>query len=300
MHKYSLYGLSVRSELALPELRRLDGAIRGEEIGVAVQFGRSGVPADLSDDVCRLPSGVGFRVPGVGSYRVAGGQEIIVDPDPGAAEANVRLYLLGSAMGLLLHQRGVLPLHANAIEIDGAAFAFMGPPGAGKSTLAALFHRHGAAVLADDVCAVTLGADRRPWISPGLPRLRLWRNSLAALGLEPNDYARSYAGDPDYDKFDVPLPLTEQKPCQLRGVFILGRGDAPAFGRIHDVEAMNALVENIYRGSWAAVVGNFDRQWRTCLQIASSTPVFQVEAPRELARIHGFAESTIAFCRTLA
>ena len=80
--------------------------------------------------------------------------EIVAEPRQGVPDSNVRLFLLGSAMGALLHQRGLLPLHTNAVEVGGRAFAFMGKSGAGKSTLAAWFHDRGFRIVADDVCVV--------------------------------------------------------------------------------------------------------------------------------------------------
>ena len=79
---------------------------------------------------------------------------------------------------MILHQRSLLPLHANAMVVEGRAIGFMGHPGAGKSTLAAWFHDRGFDVLADDVCVVTPGPDGRPLAHPGIPRLRLWREAL--------------------------------------------------------------------------------------------------------------------------
>ena len=111
-----------------------------------------------------------------GRYAVRGGCEIFYDPAEGASARNVRLYLLGSAFGALLHQRGILPLHANAVALDGQVHAFLGHPGAGKATLAAAFHDRGYRLLSDDVCAVRLDAQDRPWVEPGMPRLRLWRS----------------------------------------------------------------------------------------------------------------------------
>src|SRR4029079_11482739 len=56
-----------------------------------------------------------LNVTGNARYLVRNGQEIVVDPVPGGSERNVRLFLLGSALGILCHQRGLLPLHANAV-----------------------------------------------------------------------------------------------------------------------------------------------------------------------------------------
>ena len=88
------------------------------------------------------------------SFRVTDGREIIIEAREGVPERNLRLFLLGSAMGLILHQRGLLPLHANAVALDGRAIAIAGASGAGKSTLAASFARHGHQIVGDDVIAL--------------------------------------------------------------------------------------------------------------------------------------------------
>src|SRR5258708_9269606 len=84
-------------------------------------------------------------------------------------------------MGAIFHQRGLLPLHANAIEVGGQAVAFVGPSGAGKSTLAAYFRDRGYRVLCDDVCVVSFGSDGEPLAWPGIPRIKLSGRALAAL-----------------------------------------------------------------------------------------------------------------------
>ena len=112
-----------------------------------------------------------LTVDGVGRYLVRGGAEILVDAAGGAAERDVRLFLLGSALGILCHQRGLLPLHANAVVANGAAYAFAGHSGAGKSTLAAHFAQAGYEILCDDVCVISFDEAGQPLAWPGLPRL---------------------------------------------------------------------------------------------------------------------------------
>jgi hypothetical protein len=166
-YSYRLFGFRLASDLEFPELPTAEGPGRAD---AEIRVGR--LPPASAGGSLPVPTAEGaqFSIPDVARYAVLDGRRITVDPADGADPKNVRLYLLGSAMGLLLHQRGVLPLHANAVEIEGRAFAFMGPSGAGKSTLAAWFHDQGYRVVADDVCAVQFDGRSRPTVSQGLPR----------------------------------------------------------------------------------------------------------------------------------
>jgi len=62
--------------------------------------------------------------------------------------------LIGQVLPLVAALHGLDVLHASAVAIDGAAVAFTGPPGAGKSTLAMNLALRGATLLADDVIAL--------------------------------------------------------------------------------------------------------------------------------------------------
>src|SRR5258708_39789946 len=98
-------------------------------------------------------------------------------------------------MGAIFHQRGLLPLHANAIEVGGQAVAFVGPSGAGKSTLAAYFRDRGYRVLCDDVWVVSFGSDGEPLAWPGVPRVKLWGDALAAFCPRVGDLEPVFGGE---------------------------------------------------------------------------------------------------------
>jgi hypothetical protein len=53
-----------------------------------------------------------------------------------------------------LSERGGLLLHGACCEVDGAALAFLGPSGAGKTTLTRRLQQAGARAISDEVCAV--------------------------------------------------------------------------------------------------------------------------------------------------
>jgi hypothetical protein len=267
--RYALFGLQLVSELELPGFPEAQGRAQC----VTIRF--APVPPPPEGQVGAQDGALLLDVPGVGRFRIAGGEEILIEPASGASERNLRVYLLGSAMGALLHQRGALPLHANAIEIGGRAVAFLGRSGAGKSTLAAWFADRGHRILCDDVCAVSLEDGGRPMVEPGVPRLRLWDDALVRAGRDSADYERSFDGQ---EKFDVPAAAASavDRPLPLAACYVLGEpggGDKRGIERLAGAAAVDALVANTYRGRFATMLGLTERHLRLCLGVAASVPV---------------------------
>jgi hypothetical protein len=270
---YGLFGLDLASDLELPELALRPASPEPDVEIVLAEI--AGIPS--VDGVPQTVDGAAsFSIPGVAAYSVVEGRKLLVDPASGADLKNVRLYLLGSAMGLLLHQRGIFPLHANAVEIDGEAFAFMGPSGAGKSTLAAWFHDRGFRVVADDVCAIHFNGQRQPRVSEGLPRLRLWKSALDATGRRDTQFQRSYAGDDEWDKYDVPLGHGggSNGLLPLAAVYLLGSGGEFSIENLDGIAAVDAIFANTYRGQYLDGAEQARIHWQSSLNLISTTPTF--------------------------
>jgi hypothetical protein len=272
----TLFGLAVRSELALPGFPA--AAAAGEPNGrVEIRFGAVPTPAGEGK---ASAEGRDFLldIPDVGRFRISDGREIVIDPRPGVSERNIRVYLLGSAFGVLLHQRGLVPLHANAIEIGGKAVAFSGRSGAGKSTLAAWFADRGHRVLCDDVCAIGFAEDGTPIAWPGIPRLRLWQDAVLRSGRGVDSYERSFDGQ---DKYDVPTGVEPSaEPLPLAACYLLAEADEgePASIRtLTGTAAVEALIANTYRGGFLRLIGGAERHWRSCVRIASRAKIYRAE-----------------------
>ncbi|MDQ3144955.1 MAG: hypothetical protein M3Q57_08790 [Pseudomonadota bacterium] len=293
---YRLFGLHIRSDIALPELAE---AARGDEPDIVISSGDvpRGLPA--TPGLHRDGDGVLLSIDGVARYWVAGGTRIVVAADPAVPTANVRLYLLGSAMGMLLHQRGLLPLHANAVEVDGKAYAFMGHSGAGKSTLAAWFHDRGFRVISDDVAVVDFSDEGIAFVAPGIPRLRLWRDALEASRREASLHERSWAGEDDYEKYDVPIAAGSrtEREAELGAVYLLVQGDRLSFTPLAGVEAIEALIENIYRGSFIPHSKDATSYWETCIRLARQAPVIRCERIWDSSAIESQALEMLAHIR---
>lgn len=274
-YRYSVFGLAVSSGLPLPELHSNAEA----DTDIEIVLGRIPIdPADAAPGLSVHALGGLLTIPAVGRYLISNGRRIVAEPDPAGSERHLRLYLLGSAFGALLHQRRLLPLHANAIEASGRAIAFMGASGAGKSTIAAWFHDRGCTVLADDVCVVTPDPSGAPVAQPGIPRLRLWRDALESSGRDAAAYEHAFD---DADKYNVPTDRDRPgRPLSLGAVYLLDapRSDAAkqAITRLTGLEAMDALVSNVYRGGYASMLGALPSLIAGCRTLAEQAPVFMV------------------------
>ena len=275
---YRLFGLTVRSECSLAGVAL--GAA-GDSIDVEVAFGAITAP-EAGPGYSAFGQATLLTVPEVGRYLIRDGREIVIDPLPGGSERGVRLFLLGSAFGALLHQRRLLPLHANAIDIGGRAVAFSGHSGAGKSTIAAWFNDRGYPILSDDVCVISFDASQQPVAQPGLRRLRLWNDALEISGRRAAEFDRSFDAKDGRDKYDVPTDEAQEAVAvPLAAVYLLGTApDDAAEGRIErltGVEAVDALVSNTYRGQFVTMIGGTAPHLATCLKVARLVPVFRAE-----------------------
>jgi hypothetical protein len=121
------------------------GAMRMRELG-------DGETTVLSVDLAD-PAGYLLEAAGVGRVLVSlDGTELLCDPDPDRADWG--FILAAQALPLAATLRGFEVLHAAGVVLAGEAVLFAGPPGAGKSSLAAALLRRGGELLSDDAVAL--------------------------------------------------------------------------------------------------------------------------------------------------
>lgn len=280
--EYTIFGLYVRSRLELPELIAAAGTAVPD---VQIDFGSVPQPPGAQEGLVRVGDALVLLVPDVARYRIQGGTTVIVDPLPGVPTSNIRLFLLGSAFGALLHQRGLLPLHANAVSVNGKIVAFMGASREGKSTLAAWFHDHGFRPIADDVAVVRFETGGRASVAPGQQRLRLWRETLEATGRDASAYARSFAGRDDLEKYDVPLdaPHARLDHDTLAAIYLLATADEFSIEPLVGLDAVDAIFSHTYRGHYVDDSGSREQHWKSAVALAQSTPIFRLARQRNLS-----------------
>jgi hypothetical protein len=274
-HRYRLFGLSVESDVELPELRE-DG--QAADADVTIRLAALPEPDEplvaIGDHVEIAPATLRLRVPEVGGFLVRDGREIFLAPEAGAAPEDIRAYLLGSVFGGLIHQAGLLPLHASAVAHRGKAAAFLGRSGAGKSTLAHRLSERGYGLLSDDVCVVHGEAEPQVW--PGIRQFKLWDSSLAAAGESKAGLRPVLMRE---DKFLLPTQrLAADRPHRLELVYVLGRRDEgeTLIEPLSGLDAVNALVSNTYRGVALKSMGRTAWHLQRCAGLVRQCRIFSL------------------------
>lgn len=283
-----LCGWRVRSTVALPELLEWQGDDRSPDLTVRLGEVDDSLPGGRTIGPWLQIDGTGtglLQVPMVGRFLVQPSGDITIAPDPEASDAEIRLFLLGSVLGLVCHQRALLPLHASSVMIEGGAVAFCGPSGMGKSTLALRFARRGHAVVSDDVCVLDTGSPAR--VRPSFPRLKLWRDALEDAALSTEGLERNRRGQ---DKFHFIEPQAGvREPVPLRALFLLRRaksGEQEGIERLSTpLDILAALETDTFRMPIGRALGAEKALFQARSLIAGTVPVFtlrrQPDAPPE-------------------
>jgi hypothetical protein len=283
-NRYYGFGLDFQSAIPIPEMR--EGS-HGNDGPVAIQLANAPCPDGLiqvAEGVAAGPNDFWMDVPGIARLHVSHGAKILIDLAPGASLNELRAYLLGSATGALLHQRGFMPLHASAVEIDGQAIAFCGASGAGKSTLALNLVKRGHRLLSDDICAIDTSSGV-PSIWPGLINLKLWRESLTAVG---EGYEALQPVLPALDKYKLPIAETVgYHGHRVAHIFLLSVSERQqlAITHLQGTDGLAALVANTFRGQLVGPMKRDQRHFTQCVAIAASIKLHRLSYPWSLADI---------------
>jgi len=181
----------------------------------------------------------------VARYRVQNGQEILICPYENADEESVNLFLEGSALGALLHQRGMLPFHGSSFVYKNKGVMICGHSGAGKSSVTATFCQEGASFINDDITPVAVPGSTIT-ILPVKTRIKLWADTLQKLKIGGDNLQRIRPG---IDKFYLPAEENSVSEHALDHLFILSTHNKNEFQAIEleGMEKYNALRKQIYR-----------------------------------------------------
>ena len=283
---YRAYGLTIASEVLLPELEPTAPAAAD----VVIAVGTIDLPKpspEAATDFRFEPDRQYLAWDAVGAFLITDGRRIDVEPAPGVDDALIAFPLLGPVLALLLHRRGLLVLHASAIAVAGRSAIFMGDKGAGKSTTASAMIRAGHDLLTDDVVALDLTNPNQPMIVPGFPQIKLAADAAAAISFR--DAEVRPQAHPAIDKMQHRLNGAfsgDRVPASR--IYMLERGEKADITPLPGIAALPAIIKFSYvtRFGRAALPGDFAAtHLRQCSGIANHVGVCRLEVPTGLERI---------------
>jgi len=304
---YLAYGLQITSRRSIPGLHPVEPTEASQSgfADVSVRFHEDDVqlPTDNRAEeslwyVSDIPDASGnpalkiWKEKRTGEYRVryshgltfyldADVTDIRVRCEPPSPLEDIATFLLGPVLGLVLRLRGVTCLHASAVALEGRAIAFMGVPGAGKSTTAALFTQKGHSVLSDDIAAL-VERERAFCVLPAYPYLNLWPEALEMLA---HSECSSRSVSAAVDKVQVPLDGNDSKfqreALPLAAIYVLSERSAdpraPFIEVLPPQTALMNLVANTY-GNTILDSTMRAQEFRVLGQIAESLPIRRLVA----------------------
>lgn len=298
MPDYAVFGGILRTDLEFPELTLCSGdepswtlerrealpaLIDAQTLGVDSVYGSVKVHAFK-----RVDRGYSLVFDDTGRFDISGDNKRIVwhcnnaDRLIDAARADI----LGRVLPLALHGSGILSLHASAVRLGNEGVAFLAPKFHGKSTLATATLQFDARLITDDVLPVLISEP--PICLPGVPRLRLWRDSVRVMigddAAEELPQQQKLRVDDLRDDQIQPLPTRFTTAYILTPVAELPEGQAVVRERLDSIAASIWLVQHakvapLLAGAEAGAL------FSQAASVAASIAVFDLYVARDFARL---------------
>ncbi|ESU32076.1 hypothetical protein G3A_13145 [Bacillus sp. 17376] len=278
---YEAFGLKIKSMITLPELKVAGDRNELHEVVITEGDLNQIWSSKTKDNGKFFVEGntIMFRIRDTATFLVKDGHKIIVSPKPNADPNKIRLYILGTCIGVILMQRKIFALHGSAIDIYGKAYAFVGHSGAGKSTLASAFINRGFNMLSDDIIPVSMSKNGVYYVNPTYPQQKLWEESLLNFEMDSNNYKPLFERE---NKFAVPVQ-SNYCDCSLplAGVFeiIKTKEENVSIMPVVNLERFRLLFNQTFRQSLISRLGLLEWHFSESARIIKQISMYQIYRP---------------------
>lgn len=300
MFKYKGFGLIINSEISIPELMSQED---DKHLPPDVFIKMGATPKELTGDgVIRKVRNWAknneflLEIPNLVRYHTLSGDTIIVEPLVTKAVdwQSIRIFLLGTVMASILHQKGYVPLHASAIQHEQELILFCGKSGVGKSTTASFLKKRGYSLFSDDICLIKPQEIQKGTVHayPTYPMIRLWSNTINQL--KDKKIVAKERVRPDIDKFKNYFREDfDNRALPIRKVIVLGINYTDHFEKsvIASIpEKMLHLKTHTFR---SGIVKRMQRQatlFHSLLKMASLIPMTKISRPDNHSNINEYID----------
>lgn len=280
---YKIYGLIIKSEIRLEELVELDSH-KVNKVDVNISF------SNMTDDIKKeIDNGrvrnyergyIWFNIRDIGIYKIENGENITIECYGDIKLDDIKLYLLGSCLGIVLLEKDKLPIHGGSININNKGIILMGNKGAGKSTLTSALRLKGYNLISDDISVVE--KCNGYIIKSGYPRQKLCEDAMSKLGYVKEKFETIIVDN----KVKYTIPAEDKfinKDSDLNTIFYLSTGNVENVKCIElkGKEKLEILIENIYRIEVFRALGIQSKHIKQYLDIVKQIPMYKIERPKK-------------------
>jgi len=228
-----------------------------------------------------------LRIHNVATFLIENGKKVSIDPSPNAENREIELFFMGSAMAVILMQKGIVPFHGSAFEKNGKCIIISGHSGAGKSSLLRYFISEGYKALTDDVCALSVKNDK-VILSPSYPSSKIWSDVMTAFNLEQNENKQIR---PNINKYQQSfLENFYNKPLEVDSIYILRNKMTEVFEleEIKGFEKFKELKANLYRPKFPEATNKVKETFIILNQLANQSKLFNLTRSTSIDLLNDF------------
>lgn len=273
MFFYRIYGLSVQSDLSLslPE-----SPITDRSVDLEIFFAKIDIPSDIifeqsiGDIKIMKTLNCSYIIwNNTKLCKIVQGKEIVIDNLTRLDKNFLRSLILGPLFAIVLHQRGRLVLHANAVNINDNAVLLLGSRGKGKSTTSLALHKSGYKIMSDDIVSIKFNYSDVPIVFPSFPCMKLSSEVVANMLIDYTSMPKVYLNPSkrvyDFSEsfFDISFPL--------KAIYLIEEGNETNVEKINHKEELISMIKSTYS------LGLFDKKelaenLKQCSKILNKVP----------------------------
>ena len=285
-HSYKVFGLNVLSRnLELPELLPHQKKVSDVEIIKCSQnlIQNQSNYEKKYNNLLINKNELLLNISNIAEFKVENGNKIFwKNIQSSFSEDTIRAYLLGSAMGAILIQRGNIVIHANALTKNSKTIICAGNGGDGKSTLAYSLMRQGWKLLSDDLVALS---DKFS-VLPGIPRIKLWDDAISYYGIERKNLNRVRK---DMNKYQLTGNHISSAYSQskIKAIYVLEKesNKKVKYEILSQKDKFLKVYKHIYRPLYVNGFKKDKHYFTKITKLIKKTPVYKLSLPRTLSKM---------------
>lgn len=281
---YHAFGFIVKSDIEIPEFQKLE-----KDLDYQITIKEDNLPNQLPSSPTKIEK-AGFEkdqktflltIPEVATFYIENGNTIIFDrSDTKIEDDSVRLFLLGTCMGIVMQQKGIICLHGSAIVYKDFVFTFVGKSGVGKSSILNYFLSKGAQILSDDIIRIEQ-TDDGYFAYPAYPQTKLWEDGVDHFEYKDKSLRKLR---PELNKFGVKIGQDEfeSKKKKVSKCITLSWNKLEEIKHrtVDPIEAGFWYRKNIYRIQAFVTPEEKQQIFQCSIDLAKKLPLINVSRPK--------------------